>query len=75
MKKVEIFLSDFGRERLKEEESLGPMELRNHQREDEESYEDLAKSGKKVSKLGKKIFFAIFEIYLLDVCFTMNGLE
>lgn len=51
VKKVEIFLSDFGKERLKEEESLGPQELRRikeQNEQDEEDYLDLIKSGKKV---------------------------
>ena len=52
MKKVHIFVSEFGKERLQEEDSLGPQELRRRQEElekEEEDYLDLIKSGKKVT--------------------------
>ncbi len=61
MKRVQIFVSEFGKERLKEEDSLGPQELRRRQEElekEEEDYLDLIKSGKKVSCL---ITFKIIE--------------
>jgi hypothetical protein len=55
---VDIYLSDFGRERIEEEERLGPTELRRwkqememgQQLEEEEDFSDLAKSAKKVTK-------------------------
>jgi len=56
VKKVDIFLSDFGKERMKEEDSLGPQELRRRREEeakDEEDYLDLIKSGKKAAKMEK----------------------
>jgi hypothetical protein len=49
---VDVYLSEFGRERLEEEERLGPTELRRwkqQQQQEEEDFSDLAKSSKKVS--------------------------
>jgi hypothetical protein len=50
LKRVNVYLSDFGRARLAEEERLGPAELRSwkpHQGEDED-FSDMAKSTKRV---------------------------
>lgn len=40
VKSVKIFLSEFGRERLKEEEELGPAELRGHNEEKDDDDSD-----------------------------------
>ena len=54
LKRVDVFLSDFGRARLEEEERLGPAELRrwkeqqDGQDQEGEDFLDLAKSTKKV---------------------------
>ena len=54
---MDIYLSEFGRQRIEEEDRLGPTELRRWKEqqeegikeEEEEDFTDLAKSSKKVS--------------------------
>ena len=45
MSSVEVFLSDFGKERLEEEARLGPAELRVAQGDGDEARDPLTKSG------------------------------
>ena len=53
---MDIYLSEFGRQRIEEEDRLGPTELRRWKEqqeegikeEEEEDFTDLAKSSKKV---------------------------
>ena len=45
MTSVEVFLSDFGKERLEEEARLGPAELRVAQGDGDEARDPLTKSG------------------------------
>jgi len=55
VKQVDIFLSEFGSERLAEEETLGPQELRSQgdQDEQEDDYTDLTKNKKKAMQAEK----------------------
>lgn len=55
LKQVDIFLSEFGAERLAEEETLGPKELRSQadQDEQEDVYTDLTKNKKKAMQAEK----------------------
>lgn len=55
LKRVDFYLSEFGRMRLEEEERLGPVELRNWKEQQgdqgkEEDFSNLAKSNKKAEK-------------------------
>jgi len=61
VKKVDIYLSDFGRERLADEERLGPQELRKNSEQgteqqtisDDEDYSDLSKTRQKEARAEK----------------------
>ena len=73
VKQVDVYLSEFGKERLADEDRLGPEELRGQpDQQDDDDYTDLAKSRRKVTNLihhqkSDKIFGCLYLPYSLPV--------